>query len=218
MDTKPVSMSEQWPLPLIRNLRDAALVSSQFPDLYKPSDVVLFMCSEGANGRRLNGETSGYTLAGFAIACVARAKTSGISWGSGSGHASVTNTPCDTMAVRCDVMSKACDSLMAAMNDHVNAEVVNRDILIVLANVIEKASTLLKLQSSTQNSDITKPVPVIMYERLPPAPAPAPVPTPVPPVPETVPIPVADQTNPLGVQSVRTVSNREGETTYTAVY
>lgn len=68
--------AQNWPMQLVSNLRDAALVSVQFPDIYKPKDILLFLHYP----KHQNNHTQeGYSLAGYALECIDNAKRSGSS-------------------------------------------------------------------------------------------------------------------------------------------
>lgn len=66
--------AETWPANLIVNMRDAAIVTEQFPEVYKPDDVLLFTSIAPSEA---SAEGIGFSLAGYNLSCIADCKANG---------------------------------------------------------------------------------------------------------------------------------------------
>jgi hypothetical protein len=101
---------EAWPAQLVLNVRDAAIVSKQFPDVYRPTDVIAFV-RPGA------GEHE--ALAARVLAAVAAASERGSSASGEAGAREVIETiECGApspvvFAVRCDKLDACSDRLLS---------------------------------------------------------------------------------------------------------
>lgn len=78
--------ADTWPANLIVNMRDAAIVTEQFPEVYKPEDVLLFT---SISPPQAASEGVGFTLAGHNLSCIAECKAKGAASSLFKKHAAV---------------------------------------------------------------------------------------------------------------------------------
>lgn len=120
---------QTWPAQLIVNIRDAAIVTAQFPDIYKEKDTLLFV-----NIPEQKQDAYGYT--GYVITCIHEAKVRGSSMNlflqENPDLHSITDEPGDmeanvddvkkektettygncSFAIRCDLMNKSANDIL----------------------------------------------------------------------------------------------------------